>query len=56
MLLVAANAFLTDAFITEKKWALTPLATPQNNMQIIKIPNNSVCIKLRHLLSPAWEP
>lgn len=39
----------------EKKWALTPLVTPQNNMQIIKIPNNSMSIKLRQLLSPAWE-
>ena len=55
ILLVAANAFLTDAFITEKKWALTPLVIPQNNMQIIKIPNNSMRIKLRRLLNPAWE-
>lgn len=46
ILAIVAKTFLTDTFITLEKWELTPLVIPQNVMQIIKILNNLVCIKI----------
>lgn len=56
ILLIAAKAFLTNVFITEEKWELTPLAIPQNIRQILKILTISVFLNWNDYWTQLGKP